>query len=121
MSYNFKKFEGKEKAYPLKKKIIIRKSKSIGFTKAFCESNNIRDFRYAVFYWDKDKEAIGIHLTNEEEGFKILHSLDFGSQIYCNSFFEENNINVAKCCGKYDWKKYNLEGVGEIFVVELNK
>jgi hypothetical protein len=121
MIYNFKKFE--KKNVRMENRITLTKSNSIGFPQKFYEGNGIKNFKYAVLYWDEKNKAIGIHFTNKEkdEGFKIIHGQKYGGQIVVRSFLKENNINPDIYRGRYDWEKYNLEGVGEVFVIKLKE
>ena len=75
MEYQFKKFEGRN--VRLEDRITITKSNSMGFPQKFYQDNNIKDYKYVVFFWDEQNQAIGIHFTNNEEEknkFSIIHS-----------------------------------------------
>jgi len=119
MTYQFKKFE--KKNIRQENRITLTKSNSIGFPQKFYQDNGIKNFKYAVLFFDEKSKAIGIYFTSGEEkgGFKIIHGQKYGAQIVVRSFLKENNINPEIYHGRYEWKKYNLEGVGEVFVIEL--
>lgn len=121
MKYQFKKFE--KKNIRLENRITLTKSNSIGFPQKFYQDNGIKNFKYAVLFWDEENKAVGIYFTNEEEkgGFKIIHNPKYGAQIVIRSFLRENNINPEVYRGRYEWEKYNLEGVGEVFVIKLRE
>lgn len=121
MEYQFKKFE--KKNIRQENRITLTKSNSIGFPQKFYQDNGIKNFKYAVLFWDEKNKAIGIYFTNEDEkgGFKIIHSQKYGAQVVVRSFLKENNINPKIYHGRYDWEKYNLEGVGELFVIKLEE
>jgi len=37
------------------------------------------------------------------------------------SFLKANNIDPKLYHGRYDWKKEKVEGIGEIFIIELKE
>lgn len=123
MTYQFKKFEGRN--IKQEDRITVTKSNSIGFPKKCYEDNNIKDFKYAVLYYDENQKAIGIQFSNREEEknkFKIAHSKkQYGGHIIARSFFRTYNIIPEIYRGRYNWEKYNLEGVGELFVIKLKE
>lgn len=121
--YNFKKFENRNAR--LESRISITRSNSIGFPTQFYRNNNIRQYKYVVLYYDQDKRAVGLYFTNNEEEknkFSVMHSKKgFGGSIVARSFFRTYNIDLEKHRGKYEWKKHTLEGIGELFVIELRE
>jgi len=122
MQYQFKKFEAKSVRRE-NRITLTAKSYSIGFPTKFYQDNGIKNFKYAVLFWDEKNKAIAIHFSNQEEkaGFKIIHSRKYGGQIVVRSFLKENNIKPEVYSGRYEWEKYNLEGVGEVFVIKLKE
>jgi len=51
-----------------------------------------------------------------------LHSKDgYGGSVIARSFFNTSNIKPEIHHGRYEWKKINEDGVGELFVFELDK
>lgn len=122
MTYRFKKFENVR--VRLENRITITKSNSIGLPMKFYQDNGIKNFKYAVLFWDEGNRAIGIYFTNgEKEGskFTVIHSQKYGGSIVARSFFRTHNIDPKIYHGRYEWEKYNLEGIGEIFVIKLRK
>lgn len=121
--YKFQKFENRNAR--LENRISVTRSNSIGFPTQFYRNNNIRQYKYIVLYYDQDKEAVGIHFTSSEEDknkFSIIHSKKgFGGSVVIRSFFRTYNIDLEKYHGKYKWEKQQLEGVGELFVIDLKK
>ncbi len=118
--YDFTKFEGRNAR--LEDRITITKSNSIGFPTRFCEKNNIKSYKYVVLFWDKKNQAIGLHFINDElekNKFSITFSDRYGGNIVARSFFRAHGLDPQKYHGKYDWKKENVDGIGEIYVVDL--
>ena len=120
-SYQFKKFTGRNARF--EDRITVTKSNTIGFPSKFYDDNGIKDFKFVIFFWDENKKAIGIQFTNSEEEkdkFSILHSnRGYGANVISRSFFRSNSIDPATYSGRYNWKKHKIEGVGEIYVIEL--
>lgn len=123
MDYQFKKFEGRN--IKSESRITITKSNSIGFPTKYYKDNNIKDYKYVVFYFDKNNFAIGIHFTNNEEEknkFSIIHSkVGYGGSVVARSFFKSCDINSEKHHGRFEWKKQSVEEIGEIYIIKLNK
>lgn len=123
MNYQFKKFEGRN--VRLEKRITITKSNSIGFPQKYYQDNSIKNYKYVVFYFDKNNNAIGIHFTNnekEENKFSIIHSkVGYGGSVVARSFFRTYGIDTEKYHGRYEWKKQDIEGIGEVYIIELKK
>lgn len=121
MDYQFEKFEGRN--HRLEDRITVTKSNSIGFPQKFYEDNGIKNKKYVVLYWDKANKAIGIHFvkdTEEKSKFSILHSKKgYGGSVVVRSFFKSNNINLTDYAGRYEFKKVRVDGVGELYVIEL--
>lgn len=121
MLYNFEKF--KNKNVRLEERITITKSNSIGYPSKFYQDNNIKQYKYAVLYYDKEQKVIGIHFTNDEQEknrFSILHSKKgYGGSIIIRSFLKTYDIDPKAYHGRYNWKKYNSEATGELFVIDL--
>lgn len=121
--YSFKKFQNRNARF--ESRISITKSNSIGFPTKFYKDNGIKQYKYVVLYYDKDKRAVGVQFTNDESEknkFSISHSKQgYGGSIVARSFFATCNISPKKYYGKYEWKKYPLEGVGELFVITLKE
>ncbi len=121
MDYNFKKFEGRNNK--TEDRITVTKSESIGFPQRFFQQNNINNFNYAVIYWDKEKLALAIRFTNDENEkskFKIIKSKDgYGGAIVVRSFFKTNGIKASDYYGRYEWEKVDLDGEGQVYVINL--
>lgn len=123
MSYNFKKFEGRNLRQ--EDRITLTKSNSLGFPKKFWDDNNIDKYSHVTLYWDANRKAIGIRFTNdigEKSAFSIMkNTAGYGGGIIVRSFFKTNGIDPGIYHGRYEFKKENIEGVGEMFIIELKE
>ena len=62
---SFVKFTGSHKTVgPM---VSIYKAGAIGLNKAVLDKYELRKYRYALFYYDKDEQKIGIQFTSKEE------------------------------------------------------
>lgn len=121
MTYTFEKFQ--QQNVRLESRITITKSNSLGFPTKFSDDNEVKKFKYAVLYFDKQSKAIGIQFINNEEEpnkFTIIKSDKYGASIVAQSFFKVNNIDTKKYHGRYNWKTIDQENVGKLFVIELD-
>jgi len=121
MNYNFVKFESRNAK--TEDRITVTKSQSIGLPTKFFNDNNIKDFKFAVLFYDKSANAIGIEFTNDENeknGFSIVKSDNYGGNIVSRSFFKAHNIDTQKYHNRYNWKTYEQENAGKLFVIELD-
>ena len=94
-------------------RITVTRSRVIGLPTQFCDLNSIKDYVYAVLYYDKTNNAIGIKFTNDpsEPGkIKITkNNKGYGAHIPATSFFKANRINTKKYAGRYEHKKVNVD------------
>lgn len=123
MDYHFKEFTGRNTRQ--ENRLTITRSCSIGLPTKFFNDNKIENYKYAVLFYDEEKKAIGILFTSDESKenkFSIIRNkTGFGGGITVRSFFKSYNIDPAIYFGRYDYQKINLEGVGEIFVINLKE
>jgi len=119
--YKFVKFEGRNAR--MEDRITVTKSKSIGFPTKFYKDNNIQNFKYVVLFYDQEKKAIAIKFTNdivEKNKFAIIKSTQgYGGSVVAQSFFKSLGIDAEKYANRYNWEKTNIEGIGEIYVINL--
>ena len=120
--YKFQKFEKKNNRFETR--ITITASSAIGFPSRFYEDNNIKDMKYVVMFFDKENNAVGIGLTNndaEKNKFKIVHNKkSSGATVSIKSFFKNNNIDSRVYKGRYVWKKEDVENFGSVYVLNLS-
>lgn len=121
--YNFKKFENAHQR--LENRITVTKSAAVGFPTKFYTDNHIGEYKFVVLYYDEVQKALGVHFTNDENEknkFKIIHSkLGYGGNIIARSLFKSLDIDPKLYYGRYEWEKYPLEGVGEVFAIKLTE
>ena len=121
--YNFKLFDQTSKRY--ENRITVTGSMAFGFPTQFFKSNNIAQYKYVMLYYDSEKRAVGFKFTNLEEErhkFKIIRSkVGYGGSIIASSFFKANKLDSKLFKGRYEWKKEEIPGAGELFVIELKE
>lgn len=127
MDYNFVKHTQVGKRF--EERITITRARHVGFPTQFYKDNGLENYNYAVLFYDKDTNAIGIKFTVEKEDGSIAiarHNKGYGGYISATSFFKVNRINTKKYAGRYEYKKIPLtqvgfEETGDLFVIELKE
>ena len=120
----FQKFENRHTR--VEERITVTNSNSIGLPSRFYHDNNVKDFKYAVLFWDAENKEIGIFFTNDEtekkNGFAIARSkIGYGGSISARSFFRHYKIDPKMYHGRYVWKKVPQDGIGDLFVIALTQ
>lgn len=121
MEYIFTKFE-KTNAR-LEKRISITAYRSFGFPTKFFIDNKIGKYKYVVLFYDAKNKAVGFQFTNDEaekHKFTLIRSKEgYGGAVVATSFFKSYNMNSNRLKGKYEWKRKNIPGIGQLFVINL--
>lgn len=106
-------------------RISVTSSNSFGFPRKFFKDNKIGRYKYVVLYYDRRNKAVGFYFTNSEEEkykFSIIRSKQgYGGSVVTTSFFKTYNLNSRLYRGKYDWEKKKMEGIGELFIIQLKE
>jgi len=76
----------------------------IGFNKGATERYNLDNFEYAVLFYDKENQKIGVRFTNKKEDgiVKIVKRTGSGLSLSAKAFLDFYNIDYSKKT------KYNL-------------
>lgn len=101
--------------------ISLTRSYSFGFNSGFYSKEGVSKFKKVVLFYDKVKEAVAFHLTNDEgaEGaFTIIHSKNTGA-VSARSFFIGNELKQERFIGKKVPKKITDDRLGTLFVIDL--
>lgn len=119
MKYDFIKFEGNYSRGDTK--IGLNKSGLMRLSSGFCRVTNVKDFKYAVLFYDKQNNAIAFKPTNnlKDAVFSITKDRT-GATISMKSFIIANNIDLGNRSKRYEWKKEVLSAFGEIYIIDLN-
>jgi hypothetical protein len=92
----FEKYEG-QRPRGTKDIVSIRKNGQIAFNSKSVQSFEVRNFKFAFLYFDKDKEKIGIELSNtKSRGARKITMLGGTALISGSAFLKHFNISVAK-------------------------
>ena len=87
-------------------KISIRGKSQIGFNTAAIEDFKLKDYKFAVLYYDKESKKIGIKLTNDkdEEGVRKLKVRPAaGASLPARVFIEYYKL------GDFSGRRFNAE------------
>jgi hypothetical protein len=120
MVYHFIKFNG---VYPRgDSKIGINKSGLIRLSAGFCHRTNILRYKNVVLYYDKKNTAVALKFTNnKEEGILKVTKDRTGGTVSAISFIKANNLGLKDYSGRFDVKKTKIQGIGEVFIINLSK
>ena len=120
MIYNFIRFSG---VYPRgDTKIGINKSGLIRLSSGFCRETNISKYKHCILFFDKKNFAVALKFTdNKEEGILKVTKDGTGATISGTSFMKANGLSLKAYSGRYNWKKTNIQGIGEVIIIELLK
>ncbi len=124
MAYSFEKFQSRHSRK--EDRITITKSFSIGFPSEFYHKNGIKDFKYAVLFWDAENKAVGVNFTNDEgekkNAFLIARSKEgYGGSVSARSFFRHYQIDPQHYYGRYQWEKHSQDGTADLYVIKLRE
>lgn len=109
------------------RKISLHKSESFGFPPAFFQENGVEDYQYINLYFDKDNKVIAMKMLKEKPqdgGYKIIkYGLGErrGASFNARSFFNNQGMVAADFSGKYDYQMENIDGIGDVYLIELKK
>lgn len=122
--YNLKRFMGN---LGQDNRMSITKQYRIGLLSRFYIEEGIKGYEYALLFYDKDLRVIAIKFTNDkfEEGktniLRHNHNKNNSGSLFVRSFFTQNNLNPDKLAGKYEWEKKKVEGIGLVYIIQLDK
>ena len=89
-----------------KPKISIRGKSQIGFNTAAIEDFKLKDYKFAVLYYDKENKRIGVKPTNDkdEEGVRKLRVRELaGASLPARAFIEYHGL------GNFSGQRFNAE------------
>lgn len=95
----FEKFTQTGRSF--KPKVTIRKTGSLGFTAAAISKFGIDNYKYALLYYDKDAQKIGLKPTNDEEdGAHKINRAKQSTWIAARRFLDYYGITLKN--GRFD-------------------
>jgi len=99
-------------------KVSIWMGGQIGFNQGAVERFNIRSFEYAVLFYDKDEQKIGIVFTNEaEEGANKIAKGKTGAFISARAFLDYYGIPHDKT----ERYVFNYDETNKLYVIDLKR
>ena len=91
----------------------------------FYSKEGIKNFSKVILYFDEIKKALGLKFTTEdnaEGAFKLVHANNGTTGSFSAvSFVKKFKLTSLESYGRKTPKKIQYEGVGELFVIDLNK
>lgn len=107
MEYNFIRHTKTGKRF--EDRITVTRNRAIGLPTQFYEDNRVKEYLYAVLFYDKQNNAVGIKFTNDSNEVGRItitkNNQGYGAHIPATSFFKANRINTKKYAGRYEYKK----------------
>ena len=108
-------------------RITVTRARTVGFPTAFYKENRVQDYQFAVLYYERERNMIGLKFTNsKEEGAIVInrHNAGYGGYVSATSFFKSNRINTKKFSGRYEYDKKPLRQLGidedgDLFMITL--
>ena len=92
----FEKYEG-QRPRGTKDIVSIRKNGQIAFNSKSVQSFDVRNYKYAFLYYDKEKLKIGIELNNTKgRGARKITMLGGTALISGSAFLKHFNISIQK-------------------------
>jgi hypothetical protein len=92
----FEKYEG-QRPRGTKDIVSIRKNGQIAFNSKSVQSFDVRNYKYAYLYYDKDRKKIGIELSNNKgRGARKITMLGGTALISGSAFLKHFNISIQK-------------------------
>lgn len=118
--YAFTKFEGVYLRGD--NKIAINRFGLIRLSVGFCRTTDVKNFQYAVLFYDSVNQAIALKFVNTEEKGALKLTRDKSSlTIAAKLFFLANNLEEKECLGRYEYKKQLIPNIGDVYIIELAK
>lgn len=92
----FEKYEG-QRPRGTKDIVSIRKNGQIAFNSKSVQSFEVKNYKYAFLYYDKEKQRIGIELNNTKgRGARKITMLGGTALISGSAFLKHFNISIQK-------------------------
>jgi hypothetical protein len=102
--------------------LIITKSKKIALPRSFCLQNTIKNYRYAVFYFDASIPAIGIEfMTSKQPGSARItwNTQAEAASLSCSSFFRACGLDSVMLARRYAYTVSQTEEGRPLYVITL--
>lgn len=108
--------------------ITLTTNEYLSFPTFFVEKHKLKSLGQDLFarlYFDKQQNAIAIQFVTEKSAglYKINVSPQYGATCKIKAFLSNNEIDVGKYTGKYEYTKHTaaevgLEG-GDVYIMKL--
>lgn len=92
MNFNFQRFTDTEASFAAR--ITVRQTGQLGFNVGAINRYKIREYRYAILYFDPENRVVGLELTNDREspGAIEIKQSDSNTYIRAKNFCDRFGI-----------------------------
>jgi hypothetical protein len=103
--------------------ISITRSHTFGLSAAFRDMYDVDQYRFAVPYFDDEKQLIVLRFSNDERD-KSRIPIQKRGYIHARPFFRQFQLDVRKIAGRYTpvkrpLRKLGIDESGDGFVIDL--
>lgn len=106
-------------------RLTVTRSGALGFPSQFYLDNRVRDYKYAVLYFDQSQMKVGLQFSsndNEKDKISIIHSkTGNGGYIQARNFFKSYKLDPGIYLGRYEYSKETDPTIGQLLVVKLKE
>lgn len=99
------------------------KSNTFGFNSGFYIKENIKQYKKAILFYDKEKKAVAFKFTNDEKAlgaFTIIHGKTQSTgSLAARSFILMHTLNKKEFYGQKIPKKIYDEKFGNLIIIDL--
>jgi hypothetical protein len=94
--------------------VSVTKTGRIGLSRWFITTHGIKNGARAYMYWDKEKKAIAVGFTNENDpsAYPVIFTRQYGAFINASRFFRANQVNPAEYARRYPYQRLPAKVVG---------
>lgn len=108
--------------------VTLTNNEFLSFPTFFLQQHHIREMGEEIslrLFYDKENKAVAIQFMNGNETglYKLNISDKYGATSKVRAFLLNNDLDVKKLAGKYEYKKYSATELGldgaDVFVLNL--
>ena len=126
-AYNFEAFtRGGLQKYQFSQRIFISiyKNGAVSLSTPFVRALKSEKVNYINLFYDKNTMCVGFKFTNNKNTpdiYKLTEDTNSCRSFCPKAFFHHYKLDLNKLSGQYDAKKEHINGLGDMWVVDLKK